>query len=50
MSNFNIIMMMIREKTLESQQARLNVLSILALLFPTSEILLNKETIQLRNH
>ncbi len=49
-SNFNIIMMMIQEKNLESQQARLNVMSILALLFPTSEILLGKKTIQLRNH
>ena len=49
-SNFNIIMMMIEGKNLESQQARLNVMSILALLFPTSEILLGKKTIQLRNH
>ena len=49
-SNFNIIMMMIQEKNLEAQQARLNVISLLALLFPTSQILLGKETIQLRNH
>ena len=49
-SNFNIIMMMIEGKNLESQQARLNVMSILALLFPTSEILLGKKAIQLRNH
>ena len=50
MSNFNIIMTMIQEKSLESQQARLNVMSILALTFPTSEILLSKKAIQLRNH
>lgn len=49
-SNFNIIMMMIQEKNFESQQARLSVLSILALLFPTKEILLNNKTIQLRDH
>ena len=50
MSNFNIIMTMIQEKSLESQQARLNVMSILALTFPTSEILLSRKAIQLRNH
>ena len=49
-SNFNIIMMMIEGKNLESQQARLNVMSILALTFPTSEILLSRKAIQLRNH
>ena len=49
-SNFNIIMMMMQERNLESQQARLNVMSILALLFPTNEILLGREAIQLRNH
>ena len=49
LSNFNIIMTMIREKNLESQQARLNVLSILALLFPTYEIRLELQAIQLRN-
>lgn len=50
MSNFNIIMTMIQEKSLESQQARLNVMSILALTFPTSETLLSRKAIQLRNH
>ena len=49
-SNFNIIMTMIQEKSLQSQQAKLNVISVLALLFPTSEISLGKKTIQLRNH
>lgn len=50
MSNFNIIMTMIQEKSLESQQVRLNMMSILALTFPTSEILLSRKAIQLRNH
>ena len=49
-SNFNIIMTMIQERNLQSQQARLNVMSLLALLFPTNEILLGKQVIQLRNH
>lgn len=48
-SNFDIIMMMIQEKTLESQQARLNVMSILALLFPTNEIMLDKKSIHFKN-
>lgn len=48
MSNFNIIMTIIQERSLESQQARLNVMSILALLFPTNEILLGKQVIQIR--
>ncbi len=50
MSNFNIIMMIIQEKNLQAHQARLNVLSILALLFPTKEILLGKKAIQLRDN
>lgn len=49
-SNFNIIMTMIRGKNLEARQAQLNVLSILALLFPTYKIKLDKKTIQLQNH
>ena len=48
-SNFNIIMTMIQEKTLEAQQARLNVMSILALIFPTSEIQLDKKAIYIRD-
>ena len=48
-SNFNIIMTMIQGKNVESRQARINVLSILALLFPTYEISLGKKTIQLRD-
>lgn len=50
MSNFNIIMIMMQEKNIESQKARVNVTSLLSLLFPTSEIHLGKETIQLYNH
>ena len=49
-SNFNIIMMMIQEKNLESQQARLNMTSLLALLFPTSKILLDNKTIRLQDY
>lgn len=48
-SNFDIIMMMIQEKTLESQQGRLNVMSVLALLFPTSAIALDKKAIRFKN-
>ena len=49
-SNFDIIMMIMKEKTPQSQQARLNVMSILTLVFPTYEILLGKQAIQLRDH
>lgn len=49
-SNFNIIMTMIHEKNLESQQARLNIASLFALMFPTYQINLNKQVIQLRNN
>ena len=48
-SNFNIIMTVVQEKSIESRQARVKLMSILALLFPTNEILLGKNTIQLRN-
>lgn len=50
MSNFNIIMMIIQEKNLQAYQAKLNVLSLLALLFPTKKILLEKGAIQLRDN
>ncbi len=40
-------MSMIQEKRLDSQQARINILSILALIFPTYQIKLGKKTIQL---
>lgn len=48
-SNFNIIMTMVREKNLESYQARLNVSSLLALIFPTYKIKLGKNAIQLQS-
>lgn len=48
-SNFNIIMTVVQEKSIESRQARVKIMSILALLFPTNEILLKKNVIQLRN-
>ena len=50
MSNFNIIMMMMQGKDLQSKQAKINVLSLLALLFPTNQIKLDKKTIQLRDY
>lgn len=43
-------MMMMQEKNFEAQKAKLNVVSILALLFPTHEIMLGRKAIQLRNH
>ena len=49
-SNFNIIMTMMRERNMEAHQAQVNVMSILALLFPTSEISLGRTVIQLRDH
>ena len=49
-TNFNIIMMIIQEKNLDSQQTRLNLLSLLVLLFPTNKILLGNKTIQLQNN
>ena len=48
-SNFNIIMSMIQEKNIESQQAKLNVLSILTLLFPNYTINLGTKAIQLQH-
>ena len=48
-SNFNIIMSMIQEKNMESQQAKLNVLSILTLLFPNYTINLGIKAIQLQH-
>lgn len=48
-SNFNIIMSMIQEKGLEAQQARINLFSVFALIFPTYKIKLEKNIIQLIN-
>ena len=49
-SNFDIIMMIVQGQNLESRKAKLSILSILALLFPTSEIVLDKKVIRIRNH
>jgi len=46
-SNFNIIMSMIQEKNFESMQAKVNVISILTLLFPDCKITLNQNKIQI---
>ena len=48
-SNFNILMSMIQEKNMESQQAKLNVMSILTLLFPYYTINLGTKAIQLQH-
>ena len=48
-SNFNILLSMIQEKTLESQNARINVLSVLALIFPQYKISLTKQIIQIQH-
>ena len=48
-SNFNIIMTMIKGRNVESQKARINVSSLLALLFPSKEIILGRQGIQLRD-
>lgn len=50
MSNFNIMMTMIQEKNLESQRARIDMMALLALMFPTEKILLKKTVIQLQNY
>ena len=42
-------MTVVQEKSIESRQARIKLMSILALLFPTNEILLRKNAIQLRD-
>lgn len=49
-SNFNIIMSMILEKNIQARQAKLNILSILAILFPQYEIELQKNFIQLKHY
>lgn len=49
-TNFNIIMTMIQEMNMESQEARVNVLSLLSLLFPTRKIFLGRRSIQLRDY
>jgi hypothetical protein len=41
---------MIQEKNMESQEARVNVLSLLSLLFPTRKIFIGRRSIQLRDY
>ena len=48
-SNFNIIMSMIQDKNVEAYKAKINVLSVLALMFPTCEIKLDGLIIRFRN-
>lgn len=49
-SNFNIIMSIIQDKSLDAQKARIDLMSVLALLFPTKEIKLSKQAIILIDH
>lgn len=46
-SNFNIIMSMIQERNIQAQQAKLNFLGVLALLFPEYMIEIQKDAIKL---
>lgn len=46
-SNFNIIMSMVQDRSIQSQKARINLLSILALIFPNYKIKLGNNIIQL---
>ena len=46
-SNFNIIMSMVQDRNIQSQRARINLLSILALIFPNYKIKLENNIIQL---
>lgn len=50
MSNFNIIMSMIREKNHQAQQARLNLFNVLTLLFPEHRIEFQRNGIQLTHY
>ena len=48
-SNFNIIMSMISQKNIESYQARVNIFSILSLMFPSYQIRLESQAIILQH-
>ncbi len=48
LSNFNIIIAMLQGKDVESQSAKLKLLSVLALIFPTYKIKIGKKTIHLQ--
>ena len=49
-SNFDIIMMMMREKKTEAKKLKVYVTSLLSLLFPNSKILLGTDVIHLQDH
>ena len=49
LSNFDIIMSIIQKKDFESLQAKINLVSLLTLLFPNDNIVIGKKTIQLCN-
>lgn len=49
-SNFDIIMMMMKEKNTEAKKLKVYVTSLLSLLFPNSKILLGTDVIHLQDH
>lgn len=48
-SNFQLILSLLAESQIEAQEARINVFSLLELLFPTSTIVIKRDYIQLQN-
>lgn len=49
-SNFNILLTVIKEKDYNSEQVRLNIMSLLALLFPIGHITIGEKAILIQNH
>lgn len=49
-SNFNILLTVIKEKDYNSEQVRLNIMSLLALLFPIGHITIGEKAILIQDH
>lgn len=49
LSNFQLIMGVLKDKHIESQRARVHILSLLSILFPTSKIFLQDNIIKIQN-
>ena len=49
-TNFDIIMSMIQDKNLESQEMKINTISVLSLIFPAYQIKVGRQAIQLKHH
>ena len=49
-SNFNILLTVIKEKDYNSEQIRLNIMSLLALLFPIGHITIGEKAILIQDH